>query len=74
MDWWGKGTHANANDLVDAAARRLEDGFEVSAALGRLLGYGAVDQRAGGVGGDLPRDPDLAGRFDRLAVGAGGCW
>lgn len=65
-------TYTNPNDLGNVAPALLEDGLEVLAAARRLLGDGALDQRPGGVGRDLPRDPDLAGCFDRLAVGAGG--
>ena len=41
--------------------------------LGRLLRDGATDEGSGSVGGDLSRDPDLAGGFDGLGVGACGC-
>lgn len=64
--------NANFDDLVHGATGGFEDGLEVLAALGRLGGDGAVDEVAGGVGGDLARAPDLAGSLDGLAVGAGG--
>lgn len=42
--------------------------------MGRLLGNGALDQIALGVGRDLAGTPDLAGGFDGLAVWPCCCW
>jgi hypothetical protein len=61
-------TYTNPHHLVHTAAGRFEDGFQIAAALGRLLGDGAFDQVALGVGGDLTSTPDLAGGFDGLTV------
>jgi hypothetical protein len=67
-------TYTNPHYLVHTAAGRFEDGFQIAAALGRLLGDGALDQVALGVGGDLAGTPDLAGSFDGLAVWSCCCW
>ena len=67
-------TYTNPHHLVHTTASRFEDGFQIAAALGRLLGDGALDQVALGVGGDLAGTPDLAGGFDGLAVWSCCCW
>jgi hypothetical protein len=67
-------TYTNSHHLVHTAAGRFEDGFQIAAALGRLLGDGALDQVALGVSGDLAGTPDLAGGFDGLAVWSCCCW
>jgi hypothetical protein len=67
-------TYTNPHHLVHTAAGCFEDGFQIAAALGRLLGDGTLDQIALGVGGDLAGTPDLAGGFDGLAVWSCCCW
>jgi hypothetical protein len=71
---WRQKTYPHPHHLVHTAAGRFEDGFQIAAALGRLLGDGALDQVALGVGGDLAGTPDLAGGFDCLAIWSCCCW
>jgi hypothetical protein len=53
---------------VNAATSVLEDVLECFAAGLGLVGDAAANEVALGVGGDLARDPDLAGGFDGLGL------
>lgn len=59
---------AHLNGTVDAAASVLENVLERFAAGLGLVGDAAADEVALGVGGDLARNPDLAGGFDGLGL------
>lgn len=61
-------TYTNPDNLLHTAPGRLENGFQITAALSRLLGDGSVDEIALSVGWDLTGAPDLASCFDGLAV------
>ena len=50
--------HVDLDDLLDRGVGGGEDGLDVGAAGGRLLGDGAGDEIAGGRGGYLARDVD----------------
>jgi hypothetical protein len=66
-------TYADSDHLGNLTPCRGQDGFKVLAALLRLLRDRARHQTARAVGGDLPGHEHLAGGFDGLAVGSGGC-
>ena len=65
-------TYTDSDDLVDTTSPSFKHGFEIHAALARLLCNGALDEVSGGVGGDLASAPDLAGGFDGVGVWSGG--
>lgn len=60
------------DDLGDVAAGILEDALQALAAGLGLIGDAALNEVAGGIGGDLTRDPDLTGGLDGLGVRAHG--
>jgi hypothetical protein len=64
-------SYSDPDNLIDAAARGLEDRLEIAAAGGRFVGDGSLHQLAVAVGGDLAGAPDLPVGSDRLAVRPG---
>lgn len=62
-----------SHDLLNRAARLLEDSFQVGAALARGGGDAVLDECARGVRGDLPGDVEHAVGTDGLGVGACCC-
>lgn len=64
--------NAAAHHLLDSTAGLLQDGLDVSAALPCRGGDAVLDERAGGVGGDLSGHVDGGAGFDGLRVGACG--
>lgn len=63
---WMKMAHLNST--VNAATSVLEDVLKRLAAGLGLVGDAATDEVTLGVGGDLARDPDLAGGFNGLGL------
>lgn len=60
---------AYLDGAVDVAASVFEDVLESLAAGLGLVGDAAADKVALGVGGNLARDPDLAGGLNGLGLG-----
>lgn len=63
----GKGS-THLDGTVDVAASVLKNVLERFATGLGLVGNAAANEVALGVGGDLARDPDLAGSFDGLGL------
>ena len=60
--------NVHLDDFLDRRVGFLQDGQDVLAALGGLVGDVAFDQGAGFVGGDLAGDEDVLADLDCLAL------
>lgn len=63
-----KQAYINLDNLAHARPGRSQNSLEVIAASLGLIGNGTLDQRAGGVGGDLAGDEELAVCADGLGL------